>query len=245
VPRDSVRIMSVPRCKLEGHIAEMSLYGSLAFLQRNRTSHFSKLKSFPKDDASNKPHLTAFRSYKAGMTHIVHHVDRPGSKLHKKEIAEGVSVLVAPPMVVVGFVRPEQVSEKSGSPPRSPRGAEHLRRLLAQTTCSTGTSLEGEAVLRPKLAQGRSGPSRGQRPPCAARLAAAAGGHGRRPERPSGDVAGRTLQEASRHPDVPDDLGATGVRAPRRAGHLGFQGTPTCLTTSVLQVSGHPVVPGT
>lgn len=27
-------------------------------------------------------------SYKAGMTHIVRDVDRPGSKLHKKEIAE-------------------------------------------------------------------------------------------------------------------------------------------------------------
>merc|ERR1711971_129128 len=29
---------------------------------------------------------------------------KPGSKLHKKEVAEGVSVLEAPPMVVVGFV---------------------------------------------------------------------------------------------------------------------------------------------
>ena len=38
------------------------------------------------------------------MTHIVRHMDRPGSKPHKGEIAEGVSVLDAPPMVVVGFV---------------------------------------------------------------------------------------------------------------------------------------------
>merc|ERR1712137_418263 len=58
----------------------------------------------PKDDASKPPHLTAFMTYKAGMTHIVRDVDRPGSKLHKKEIAEGVSILEAPPMVVVGFV---------------------------------------------------------------------------------------------------------------------------------------------
>jgi len=43
-------------------------------------------------------------SYKAGMTHIVRDMDRPGSKLHKKEVAEAVSVLEAPPMVVVGFV---------------------------------------------------------------------------------------------------------------------------------------------
>jgi len=38
------------------------------------------------------------------MTHIVRDMDRPGSKLHKKEVAEAVSVLEAPPMVVVGFV---------------------------------------------------------------------------------------------------------------------------------------------
>ena len=37
------------------------------------------------------------------MTHIVRHMERPGSKLHKKEIAEGVSVLEAPPMVVVSL----------------------------------------------------------------------------------------------------------------------------------------------
>merc|ERR1712232_1029799 len=30
--------------------------------------------------------------------------DRPGSKLHKKEVAEAVSILEAPPMVVVGLV---------------------------------------------------------------------------------------------------------------------------------------------
>jgi len=43
-------------------------------------------------------------TYKAGMTHIVRDVDKPGSKLHKKEVAEAVSILEAPPMVVVGFV---------------------------------------------------------------------------------------------------------------------------------------------
>jgi len=79
--------------------------GSLGFLPRKRTKHHAgKIKSFPKDDASKPPHLTAFMSYKAGMTHIVRDVDRPGSKLHKKEVAEAVSVVEAPPMVVVGFV---------------------------------------------------------------------------------------------------------------------------------------------
>merc|ERR1719371_118102 len=38
------------------------------------------------------------------MSHIVREVDRPGSKLNKKEVVEGVSILEAPPMIVVGFV---------------------------------------------------------------------------------------------------------------------------------------------
>jgi len=38
------------------------------------------------------------------MTHVVRDVDRPGSKLHKKEVVEAVTILEAPPMVVVGIV---------------------------------------------------------------------------------------------------------------------------------------------
>merc|ERR1712226_810103 len=72
---------------------------------RKRTKHHAgKIKSFPKDDASKAPHLTAFMTYKAGMSHIVREVERPGSKIHKKEVVEGVSVLEAPPMICVGFV---------------------------------------------------------------------------------------------------------------------------------------------
>merc|ERR1711871_1015137 len=37
-------------------------------------------------------------------THGVRDVDRPGSKIHKKEIVEAVSILEAPPMTVVGLV---------------------------------------------------------------------------------------------------------------------------------------------
>jgi len=84
---------------------EKPRHGDLGFLPRKRTKHHAgKIKSFPKDDASKAPHLTAFMTYKAGMTHIVRDVDRPGSKMNKKEIVEGVSILEAPPMVVVGFV---------------------------------------------------------------------------------------------------------------------------------------------
>jgi len=84
---------------------ERPRHGSLGFLPRKRTRHhFGKIKSFPKDDSSKDPHFTAFMTYKAGMTHIVRDVDKPGSKLHKKEVVEGVSVLEAAPMIVVGFV---------------------------------------------------------------------------------------------------------------------------------------------
>jgi len=84
---------------------ERPRHGSLGFLPRKRTKHHhGKIKSFPKDDQSKPPHFTAFMSFKAGMTHIVRDVDRPGSKLHKKEIAEAVSVVETPPMIVAGFV---------------------------------------------------------------------------------------------------------------------------------------------
>jgi large subunit ribosomal protein L3e len=42
--------------------------------------------------------------YKAGMTHIVREVAKPGSKLDKKEVVEAVTVLETPPIVVVGLV---------------------------------------------------------------------------------------------------------------------------------------------
>ncbi|KAJ1779680.1 60S ribosomal protein L3, partial [Coemansia sp. RSA 2523] len=84
---------------------EQPRHGSLAFLPRKRAArHRGRCKSFPKDNASDAPHLTAFLAYKAGMTHVVRDLDRPGSKAHKKEIVEAVTVVEAPPMVVVGVV---------------------------------------------------------------------------------------------------------------------------------------------
>jgi large subunit ribosomal protein L3e len=38
------------------------------------------------------------------MTHIVRDLDKPGSKMNKKEIVEAVTILECPPMVVVGVV---------------------------------------------------------------------------------------------------------------------------------------------
>lgn len=80
-------------------------HGSLGFLPRKRSRrHRGKAKSFPKDDPSKPVHLTAFLGYKAGMTHIVREVDRPGSKVNKKEVVEAVTIVETPPMMVVGVV---------------------------------------------------------------------------------------------------------------------------------------------
>lgn len=84
---------------------EAPRHGSLGFLPRKRASkHRGKIRSFPRDDSTAKPHLTAFIGYKAGMTHILREVQKPGSKLHKKETVEAVSIIETPPMTVVGIV---------------------------------------------------------------------------------------------------------------------------------------------
>lgn len=77
----------------------------MGFLPKKRSQRSrGKVKSFPKDDASKPPHLTAFMGFKAGMTHIVRDVDKPGSKLHKKETCEAVTIVECPQMIVVGLV---------------------------------------------------------------------------------------------------------------------------------------------
>jgi large subunit ribosomal protein L3e len=79
--------------------------GSLGFLPRKRCKRQrGRVKSFPKDDKEKSPQLTAFMAYKAGCTHILREVNKPGSKLHKKEAVEQVTILEAPPMIVVGMV---------------------------------------------------------------------------------------------------------------------------------------------
>jgi large subunit ribosomal protein L3e len=85
---------------------ESPRHGSLGFLPRKRAKRSrGKCKSFPRDNDKTRPvHLTAFLAYKAGMSHIVRDMDRPGSRYHKKEVVEAVSVLETPPMVIVGVV---------------------------------------------------------------------------------------------------------------------------------------------
>jgi large subunit ribosomal protein L3e len=93
------------RTKMSHCKFEHPRHGHLGFLPRKRSRQIrGRARAFPKDDPSQKPHLTAFMAYKAGMTHIVRDVDKPGSKVNKKEVVEPVTVLEAPPMVVVGIV---------------------------------------------------------------------------------------------------------------------------------------------
>merc|ERR1711945_66878 len=80
-------------------------HGSLGFLPRKRSRrHRGKVKAFPKDDSSKPVHLTAFMGYKAGMTHIVREMDRPGSKVNKKEVVEACTIIETPPMMAIGVV---------------------------------------------------------------------------------------------------------------------------------------------
>merc|ERR1711966_484130 len=84
---------------------ERPRHGSLGFLPRKRcTKTKGKIKSFPVDKPEEKPHLTAFMGYKAGSTHILRDVDKAGSKAHKKESVEAVTIIEAPPMIVCGMV---------------------------------------------------------------------------------------------------------------------------------------------
>jgi len=84
---------------------EAPRHGSLGFLPKKRTKHHrGRVRSFPKDDATKPCHLTAFMAYKAGMTHVVREPERPGSKVHHKEVVDAVTILETPPMVVVGVV---------------------------------------------------------------------------------------------------------------------------------------------
>merc|ERR1711879_129009 len=84
---------------------EAPRHGSKGFLPKKRSKrHRGKPKSFPKDDPSKPVHLTAFMGYKAGMSHIVREMDRPGSKNNKKEVVEAVTIIETPPMIAVGVV---------------------------------------------------------------------------------------------------------------------------------------------
>lgn len=84
---------------------EAPRHGNLGFAPRKRARRSrGKCKAFPKDNTAKPCHLTAFMGYKAGMTHILRELERPGSKMNKKEWVEAVTIIETPPMVIVGVV---------------------------------------------------------------------------------------------------------------------------------------------
>ena len=97
--------------------------GSLGFLPRKRTKHHrGRIRKFPVDDVTKPVHLTAFVGFKAGMTHIVREVNKPGSRLNKKEVVEAVSIIECPRMMIVGVTGYVQ----------TPRGLKKIKTLFAE-----------------------------------------------------------------------------------------------------------------
>ena len=90
----TVKWVCVCRVLLQSHRKfSAPRHGSLGFLPKKRSRrHRGKVKAFPRDDASKPVHLTAFMGYKAGMTHVVREVDRPGSS---KYITAGFMDVIA------------------------------------------------------------------------------------------------------------------------------------------------------
>ena len=85
---------------------EAPRHSHLGYLPKRRTKHNKgKIRHFPKDDAAKPVHLTAFMGFKAGMTHVVRHMEkREGKKTIKKDIVEPVTVIETPAIKVVGMV---------------------------------------------------------------------------------------------------------------------------------------------
>nr|AGN29632.1 ribosomal protein L3 [Acartia pacifica] len=102
---------------------EAPRHGSKGFLPKKRSRTYRGcVKAFPKDDASKPVHMTCFMGYKAGMTHIVREMDRPGSKANKKEVVEAVTIIETPPVVVIGVTGYIE----------TPRGLRALKTVWAQ-----------------------------------------------------------------------------------------------------------------
>lgn len=67
-------------------------------LTKKFAHQLTSIASFPKDDPKKPVHLTAAMGYKAGMSTIVRDLDRPGAKLHKKEVVEAITIIETPPV---------------------------------------------------------------------------------------------------------------------------------------------------
>jgi len=78
-------------------------HGSLGVRPRKRASKIvPRVRSWPKIELE-KPKLLGYAAYKAGMTHILVIDDRPNRDTTGKEIFVPVTVLDAPPMLILGI----------------------------------------------------------------------------------------------------------------------------------------------
>lgn len=79
-------------------------HGSLGYLPRKRCKRGRpRIKAVRKDDSSQKPHLTSFLGYKAGMTHVLRDGQKVGQKVITVEVVEAVSVIECPPLNIIGI----------------------------------------------------------------------------------------------------------------------------------------------
>jgi large subunit ribosomal protein L3e len=81
-------------------------HGNLQFRPKVRTRSIRpRIKAFPRDNNTLPCHLTAFLSYKVGMTHVIRAKEvKVKTKVMTKELLEAVTVLETPPMVIHGVV---------------------------------------------------------------------------------------------------------------------------------------------
>lgn len=79
-------------------------HGHMGFTPKKRAKKMRRrIKAYPKDEQAKEIHLTGFMGFKAGMTHVVREVEKPGSKVHKKEVVDPVTIVECPPLVIVGI----------------------------------------------------------------------------------------------------------------------------------------------
>lgn len=106
---------------------ESPRHGSLGFLPKKRCKrNKGKIKAFPSESQLAICHLTASIGYKVGMTHVVREIDKPGSKLHKKDVVEAVTVLETPSIIIAGLI----------GYTATPRGLRAFKTIWSNNLCS-------------------------------------------------------------------------------------------------------------
>jgi large subunit ribosomal protein L3e len=85
---------------------EAPRHGNLQYRPKRRSASIRpSIKAFPKDNQNEPCHITAFLTYKAGMTHVIRSKDvKIKNKMQSKELLDAVTLLEAPPMIVHGVV---------------------------------------------------------------------------------------------------------------------------------------------